>query len=211
MKLDDLMEVWRSQDAAPLQRVDKTLLHLALRADEAKLQKQRRWSRWVLYVFSVGVVLGLAFVLTVMVYHRKATTWDFLVLIVGAAAALISGRAVYVNQRLQTRREQSFGASLRDQLNRNIAQLDNEATSARRTSLLVTVLMGGVAPAAILVAGWRINGKSVSDDGYMLVSLLILCGWAVGSGVWDLHRSVERDILPRKRRLDVLLRELDGE
>lgn len=40
MNLDDLMTVWRSQDAAPLHEVNKTLLHLALRQDEAKLQKQ---------------------------------------------------------------------------------------------------------------------------------------------------------------------------
>ena len=39
MNLDDLMAVWRSQDAAPLHGVNKTLLHLALRQDEAKLQK----------------------------------------------------------------------------------------------------------------------------------------------------------------------------
>ena len=39
MNLDELMAVWRSQDAAPLHDVNKTLLHLALRQDEAKLQK----------------------------------------------------------------------------------------------------------------------------------------------------------------------------
>ena len=37
MNLDDLMAVWKSRDAAPLHDVDKTLLHLALRQDEAKL------------------------------------------------------------------------------------------------------------------------------------------------------------------------------
>ena len=39
MNLDDLMAVWRSQDAAPLHGVNKTLLHLALRQEEAKLEK----------------------------------------------------------------------------------------------------------------------------------------------------------------------------
>ena len=42
MNLDELMAVWRTQDAAPLHDVNKTLLHLALRQDEAKLQKERR-------------------------------------------------------------------------------------------------------------------------------------------------------------------------
>jgi hypothetical protein len=40
--------------------------------------------------------------------------------------------------------------------------------------------MGGIAPAAILLLGWRINDKSISDDGYMLVTLIIVCVWDGG-------------------------------
>ena len=47
MNLEDLMEVWRSQDAAPVHGVNETLLRLALRQDEAKLQAQRRRERWI--------------------------------------------------------------------------------------------------------------------------------------------------------------------
>jgi uncharacterized membrane protein YqjE len=72
------------------------------------------------------------------------------------------------------------------------------------------VLMGGIAPAVILLLGWRVNGKSISDDGYMLVTMIILCVWAVASGVWQLRRSVQKDILPRKRRVEALLKELDA-
>ena len=59
MNLDDLMAVWRTQDAAPLHDVNKTLLHLALRQDEAKLQKQRRLERWMVYIFGAGVLVGM--------------------------------------------------------------------------------------------------------------------------------------------------------
>jgi hypothetical protein len=214
MNLDELMTVWRSQDAAPLHDVNKTLLHLALRQDEAKLQKQRRRDRWILYIFSAGVVVGMAIFLSIMIYFRGhrpekvVTGWDLLLPIVGAIVALISVRAMYVNHRAQSRREQSFGESLRDQLRRSIAQLDHEVTNARRTSVLVIVLMGGIAPAAILLLGWRVNDKSISDDGYMLVTMIILCVWTVASGVWQLRRSVQKDILPRKRRLEALLKEL---
>jgi hypothetical protein len=142
--------------------------------------------------------------------EKVVTGWDLVLPIVGAIVALISVRAMYVNHRAQSRREQSFGESLRDQLRRSIAQLDHEVTNARRTSALVIVLMGGIAPAAILLLGWRINDKSISDDGYMLVTLMIVCVWTVASGVWQLRRSVQKDILPRKRRLEALLKELDA-
>ena len=214
MNLDELMSVWRSQDAAPLHDVNKTLLHQALRQDEAKLQKARRIERWIIYVFSAGLVAAMAVFLGMMILTRERrvmTGWDFVIGLGGAAAALLVVRAIYVNHRAQSRREQRFGESLRDQLNRGIAQLDDQATSARRTSVLVTVMIGGICPTAILLLGWRINGKSISDDGYMLVSLIVVGFWTVASSVWDLCRSVQRDILPRKRRLEALLKDLDGQ
>lgn len=212
MNLDDLMAVWRSQDAAPLHGVNETLLRLALRDDDAKLQKSRRWERWTIYIAGVGVVVGMTLFLAVMVYRYDAnglSPWDLSLPVVAAVCAVISGRAMYANHLAQSQREQRFGESLRDQLNRRIAQLDDQATSARRTSVLVTALMGGVLPAAILVAGWRINQKSISDDGYMLVSLMALCAWSVAAGAWELRRQVRRDVLPRKGRLEALLKDLD--
>jgi hypothetical protein len=211
MNLDELMAVWRTQDAAPLHDVNRTLLHLALRQDEAKLQKARRRERWMVYVFGAGIVAGMALFLALMIYHRRATGWDFALMLVSVTAALVTVRALYMNHRTQSRREQSFGQSLRDQINRSIAQLDDQATTVRRTNVLTTVLMGGICPAAILIFGWRINQKSISDDGYMLVSLIVICVWCVVSGIGTLRRQVQQDILPRRRRLEELLKELDNE
>ena len=210
MNLDDLMAVWRSQDAAPLHGVDKTLLHLALRQDEAKLQKERRIERWITYVTSAGLVAVMAVFLGMMILTRERkvmTGWDFAVGIGGAAGALLAGGAMYVGHRAQARREQRFGESLRDQLNRRIEQLDDRATIARAT--LVSVLLGGIGGIAILLLGWRINEKSISDDGYLLVALIIGCVWSVAAGVWELRRQA-RDVLPRKHRLEEVLKELDA-
>ena len=214
MNLDELMAVWRTQDAAPLHDVNKTLLHLALRQDDAKLQSERRKERWIIYFASIGLVAAMAVFLALMISTRERhqlTGWDFATAIVGAAAALLAGGAMYVHHKGQARREQHFGESLRDQLNRRIAQLDDAATRARLTSVLVLVLMGGICPIVILLLGYRINQKPLSDDGYMLVPLIILCVWSVASSVWELRRSVQRDILPRKRRLEELLKELDDQ
>jgi hypothetical protein len=217
MNLDELMAVWRTQDAAPLHDVNKTLLHLALRQDEVKLQKERRRDRWIIYVFSAGCVAGMAIFLSMMIHfarhrpERIVTSWDYALPVVGAAAALLAGAAMYVTHKGQTRREQRFGESLRDQLNRRIAQLDDAATRARKTGVLVVVLMGGICPTAILILGTRVNGKSISDDGYLIVTMIFVCVWSVATGVWESRRSVQKDILPRKRRLEVLLKELDGQ
>ena len=130
MNLDDLMEVWRSQDAAPLHGVNETLLRLALRQDEAKLQAQRRRERWIIYVIERGSCRRhggfLRDDVRMLFYNDDdvITGWDFVIPIVGAAAALLVGVALYVSRRAQALREQRFGESLRDQLDRRIAQLD---------------------------------------------------------------------------------------
>ena len=213
MNLEELTAVWRTQDAAPLHDVNKTLLHLALRQDEAKLQKERRRERWIIYLVSAALVVAMAIFLAMMVYSRDRngmTVWDYALPIVGATAALLAGGAMYVNHKNQARREQRFGESLRDQLNRRIAQLDDSATRARLTSVLVLVLMGGIAPMAIVLLGYRINQKPFSDDGYTIVTLILCCVWSVAAGVWELRRQA-REMLPRKRRLEALLKEIDGQ
>jgi hypothetical protein len=216
MNLDDLMAVWRTQDAAPLHDVNKTLLHLALRQEEAKLQKARRLERWMVYVFGGGVAVGMGIFFWMMLYFRAhrpekvVTLWDLALPILGAAAALFAGGAIFVGHRAQARREQGFGESLREQLNRRIAQLDYAATRARRTSILVIVLLGGLCPAAIIFLGMRVNDKSISDDGYLVVTSLFMCVWSVVLGVWTLRHQA-RALLPRKRRIEDLLKELDGQ
>ena len=200
MNLDELMAVWKLQDAAPLHDVNKTLLHLALRQDEAKLQKWRRIERWIIYVmsavFAAGMALFLANMILLMIYRHDMnglTGWDLALPVIGAAAALLSGRAVSVTHRAQALREQSFGESLRDQLNRRIARLDYQATTLPRTLILVLVLLTGICPIALLLALSRINEKPFSDDGYMVVWLILMCVSGVASGVGLLRHSMQKD------------------
>ena len=216
MNLDDLMAVWRLQDVAPLHGFNETLLRLALRQDEAKLQAQRRRERWMTYFWSAAIVAGMAFFLAIMIYPGDddvLTGWDYAIPIVGAAAALLWAREVYVRHRAQAVREQGFGESLRDQVNRQLAQIDYGAGRARLASLLGYALPPIVCAIAIVLSGWRINDRSFSDMGlwrpigFTIVWIVI----NVSASFWWQRRSVQGDLLPRKRRLETLLTELDGQ
>ncbi len=218
MNLDDLMAVWKSQEAAPLHGLNETRLWLTLGQDEAKRQKWRRIERWIIYVMSAVFVAGMALFLanmTLLMIYRDdmngLTGWDLALPVVGAVAALISGRAIYVGHRAQALREQSFGESLRDQLNRSIAQLDYQATTLHRTLLLVLVLLTGICPIALLLALSRLNEKPFSDDGYMIVWLSLMSVFGVTTGVWSIRQQTRDVVLPHKRRLEALLKELDGQ
>ena len=215
MNLDDLMAVWRSQDASPLHGVNDTLLRLALRQEEATLQTQRRRERWFTYLWSAGIFAGMALFLAIMIDPNDddvLTGWDYAIPVLGAAAAVLWARVVYVRQRAQAVREERFGESLRDQVSRRVAQLDYRVSRARPGSLLGFSLWPIVCAMAIILAAWRINDRPFSDTGLWRPIVVLAC-WIVmtlGAHFWWVNRSVQRNLLPRKRRLEALLKELDA-
>ena len=215
MNLDDLMDVWRSQDASPLHGVNEALLRLELRQDEAKVQKWRRWGRWFIYVMTAFIVAhrGRDFAVMIGRYNDGVlSVWDCAIPVVGAAAALLFARKVYVRQRAQSVSEQRFGDSLRDQINRQLTQLDYTATITRLANLVAFLLLPIVVAFTIILASWRIHGRSFSDVGlslpigFQIVWTIICVG---GILLWG-RRVVRRKTLPRKRRLEALLKELDA-
>lgn len=215
MNLDDLMAVWRSQDAAPLHGVNETLLRLALRQDEATLQAQRRLENRIIYVMSAGLIAGMAIFFVMifgMLFYNDddvITAWDFAIPIVGATAAVLMSVALYRTRRAQALREQRFGESLRDQLGRRIAQLDYEATKGLATLLLTAIL---VAAAAFLLASIRVNMEPNEPfDGWgRIVRIALVVAFISVIAVRAARRRLKRDVLPRKRRLEELLKELDA-
>jgi hypothetical protein len=49
----------------------------------------------------------------------------------------------------------------------------------------------------------------LSDNGGMLVPLILTCVWMVAAGIWEIRRQA-RTVLPRKHRLEALLKELNA-
>jgi hypothetical protein len=178
MNLEDLMEVWRSQDTAPLHGVNETLLRLALRQDEAKLRARRRREMWFVYI-SMAVLVGLmTLFLAIMIDHYDddiLSGWDYAVAVVGLAAALILSGMIYVGYRTQTLRVQGFGVS-----------------------------------AALAFVAARINDKPYDQAWAEVRGAILFSPIGVGAVGWYLRRMVRRDLAPRKRRLEALLKEFDG-
>ena len=217
MNLEDLMEVWRSQDASPLHGANDTLLRLALRQDEAKLRAQRRKEEWVTYFTSAVLVAVMAvFVMMIfgMLFYNDddvITGWDFVIPIGGAVPAVLMGVALYMSRRAQMLREQRFGESLRDQLARHIAQLDYLAM--RAVWLGRALVWAGFSGAiAIVLAGIRVNMEPNErfDDGGRVGRMIFMGVIFSILAVRAARRRAKEDMLPRKRRLEALLKELDG-
>jgi hypothetical protein len=186
--VDELIAIWRSQDAAPLHGVNNTMLQQALRQDQAKLHAQRRRQAGIMYLASAFVGVAMAFFCLVMIYRPDVMTgWDLVIPIVGAAAALVMAVALFASRREQALREGRFGDSLRDQLGRRIAQLDYEIT---RGSRLATVLL-----VAIFLT---------------VTAMILVSAFSSVTGIWVQRRAVTRDVSRQKGRLEALLKELDA-
>jgi peptidoglycan/LPS O-acetylase OafA/YrhL len=211
--LDELMAVWRSQEAAPLHGVNETLLRLALRQEQAKLQSQRRRDAWITYIVSAGLIAIMAIFAMMMVFNDDdvIVSWDYAIPIAGGASAMLMGVALFVSRRRQMRHEERFGDSLRDQLGRRIAQIDYEATTGSRLAnvLLAAIFAGST---AILLAGMRVNSEPDApfDEWPAVVGMIVVSAICSLGGVWAQRQSVNRDLLPRKHRLEALLKELDA-
>ena len=213
MNLDDVTEVWRSKDLSQLYGVDKTLLHQVLRQEQAKLEKQSRRGTWVGYVFGVApLLITSGLFLAIMFqpnYDDVLIVWDYVVGVVGVTASIVVWGTLFARRRSQRAHEQSFGDSLRDHLRRRIAQLDYEATSGRRLAL-ITLAAGLICAWAIPIAQQRIAHVPVpySDFYWSPLPIVLIFGFFYLLS----RRSAPRErTLSRRRQLEALLKELDGQ
>jgi hypothetical protein len=214
MNLDEVTAAWRSEDLSPLYGVDQTLLHQTLRQERAKLEKQNRWMMWGGYAGSAVLLINTGIFLPILFeahYDATRVVWDYVVGGLGLAAAVAVAWSIIALRRLQRAREQGFGDSLRDQLRRKLAQFDDEATVERRLGLVA--LVGGLIDVwAIPVASRRIAHVPVpySDFYWSPLPVVVIFVVVYLSSLWSASRMRERHA-SRRRQLEALLRELDGQ
>ena len=219
MNLDEVTEIWRSKDLSQLYGVDKTLLDLMLRREQAKLEKQRRRARWFVSVMNAVLLItaGLFFAILIdpnqpPVFSARLVVWDYVVGVVGVAATLVLAGTLFVARRSQQAREQGFGDSLRDHLRRRIAELDAEATGERRLGLTMVAAML-ICVTAISILEGRIRHVPVPWSEIVWpspFSIVLILGFLYLLFFRWMPRERQQK-LSRKRQLEALLKELDGQ
>jgi hypothetical protein len=219
MNLDELMAVWKSQDAAPLHDANKALLHQVLRQEQAKLERQRRRVRWFMYAVNVVLLITASLFLAIMIdpnqpdtFSARLIVWDYVVGGVGLAAAVTVAGALFALRRSHQVRERGFGDSLRDHLRRRIANLDAEVTGERRLALTMVAAMLTCATAISVVSG-RIKHVPVPWSDIVWPSpftIILILGFFYLLFFRWMPRE-RRQHVQRKRQLEALLNQLDGQ
>jgi FtsH-binding integral membrane protein len=219
MNLDEVIKTWRSQDLSPLYGVDKTVLHQVLQQERARLEKLQRRMRRFVYVVNAVLLIMAALFFAIMIdpnqpltFSARLGVWDYVVGIVGVAAALVLAGGLFVARRSRQAREQGFGDSLRDHLRRRIAQLDADATGERRLGLTIVVTTL-ICAAAISIVAVRIQHMPVPWSEIVWPSpfwIFLIVGFVYMLFFRWMPRERQRHML-RKRQLEALLTDLDGQ
>ena len=219
MNLDEVTDAWRSNDLSQLYGVDKTLLHQMLRQEQARLAKQRRTMRWFIYGVTAFLLITAPLFFAILIdphqppeFSARVVVWDYVVGFVGLAAALTIAGAVFALRRSHEVRERGFGDSLRDHLRRRIAHLDAEVTSERRLALTLAaaMLIGGT---AISILAGRIKHVPVPWSEMIWpspIKIVLILGFFYLLLFRWIPRGHEQNV-QRKRQLEALLKELDGQ
>ena len=216
MNLDEVMEIWRSQDLSPVHGVGHTLLHQMLRQEQAKRKKQNRRMRWVGYAGSAILLITAGLFLAIMFeaqYNDVRIVWDYVVGGLGLAAAIVVAWILFALRRASQARSRRFGDSLRDHLRHRLAQLDYDATGGRRLAL-ITAAAGLICVWAIPIVEKRIRHVPIPYDQFYWspLPIVLIFAFIFLSSAWGWGYGRERrKYVARKRQLEALLKELDGQ
>jgi hypothetical protein len=212
MQLEELQAIWETQTERPVFSVNDFGLHLALYQARERARRRLFWGG---YFFGfVGTLLGLVILLVMFVlfYFKDLVddfpmnAWDGLAFFVAAVAISLCTLSMYTSRRKHEKAQSVFAPSLRQEIERGIAQIDFEIFTdtsgfAWRNAALVGL-------AAILI-GWeagRLKGDPLPWEVlWMTVALVV----ATFVALVPASRQTVKQGLRRKRVLEGLLAKLD--
>ena len=203
MKFEDMQVIWHSQSREPLYAVNAEGLHAVLRQKSLKLKRLIFWQELQTYassLFVIGVISALILAYSSGFIDRMASPWEILALFLAAGGWIFFGGSVYLSRRQQRARQRAreFTTSLRDELERDIAQLDFEISSRKRILLgFLPPYIGGL---LFLWVFFRVQ----SAPSWLIIPFIVFMGAAL---IWETRsqqRLVDRKLVPRKRELESL-------
>ena len=211
MEFEEMKLIWDSQNNEPLYAMNEGALHRVV---------QRRLTNWQTCLsrsFAVEIAVGLACGVLMLVYAavlvfgdpawviRRSggqivvSPWDLAALIAASAIWFYYGVFMMMARVRQMRREEAFDSTLRGDIERALAHVDFQITTARN------IVWWGIIPAwvaALLFVVALFHLKSSPLWVYLLIGGIALVAF-VGVVV-SKHRSITNKFEPRRRELKSL-------
>ena len=132
MQLEELQAIWETQTERPVFTVNDFGLHFALYQVRERARRRLFWGAY--FIGFVGSLVGLVilFVMFFLFYFKDPVdgvlmnAWDDLAFLVAAIAILLCASSMYMSRRKHEKDQCVFAPSLRQEIERGIAQIDHE-------------------------------------------------------------------------------------
>jgi hypothetical protein len=211
MQLEELQAIWETQTERPVFSINDFGLNLALYQIRERARRQLFWGYFVGFVCSLLGLAGLL-LLFVVFYSRNPANdfpmnaWDGLAFLVAAIALVLSASSMVASHRKHEKEQSVFAPSLRQEIERGIAQIDFEISTdssrmAWRNAALICL--------AVTLMCWevgRLNGdRQPWNVLWMTVPLMVVMLVALV----PTSRQAMKEGLRRKQVLEGLLAKLD--
>ena len=213
MRFNDLKVVWDSQNIEPYYAIDEEGLHSVLRSKSEKLRRLIRWQELQTYgstAFMLTMISALLIAYATGMITKispkwiEPNPWELLGLLIAATGWLYFGGAIYLKRKKQKRRAAAYTSTLRDELERDIEQVDYEISSRKHLVLgFIPPYLGGI---LFIWVFFRISGL----PDWPIIPFTI---FMVGALFFESHcqaKLVERELLPRKQDLEALREKLNN-
>lgn len=206
MNFDEMMEAWKSQDDKPLYGVNRDLLQLVLRHEQADIQRDMRWDVWTTY--AVGSILAVTGISLWAYLYRSAPALHVIAAATAALAVLALWiGALWTSRRRQAARERGFGNTVQEEVRRNLSLIDYQLSQVGRWGNLM------LWSAPILVGTsliyWFIMKINDNTNLWFDIGVIAFVAISIASTTYETSRRTRQQLLPRKERLSGLLDTLD--
>jgi di/tricarboxylate transporter len=216
MEFENLRAIWNTQNERPVYSLDDSRLAVGLY--QQREESSRRLFRQQLGPVLLALFIAVGNALVFRAFFTKTTqnlrftgtdprmsVWDGVALAGAAIAVVAVAVSRYIQRRRHERTQNVFAPSLREELERGIAQLDFEFSLYGKPQ---TARLGAAFSFGIAVFFWEFGRLvGVPHPWMMLPSILpIIFGFLVG---FNLNKKMRQQMLKRRRALESMCKALD--
>jgi nitrate reductase gamma subunit len=208
MRFEELQAVWETQTDQPLFSINPFGLHMALYQQRERARRRLFWGVNFPYYVGSLFMLGTLVVIFASFYSNDLPmeSGDWVAFLVAAGSLLFAASSMYVSRRKHEQEQNMLAPSLRQEIDRGLAQLEFEVgTHTGRERWRNSVFVG----LGMMLLCWevgRLKGNPAPWDMALFVLAVII---ATGVVTHFVGRRYQAGRLPRKRALEALRAKLD--
>jgi hypothetical protein len=214
MEFENLQAIWDTQNDKPVFAMQDARLLVALYQQRERSRRRIFKSQFApMYVTALLMfaVLGVLFV--TFLFKRRfphhgfpMSAWDYAGFAVAAGAILAIVVPMYFERKRHERAQEIFAPSLREELDRGIAQLDFEMGlhSNPRVLRILTLLL-----IAAVILSWEEGRTGGNPTPWGLTLLTLFCLFLGGRAGFAARKKVMERVLARRRALESMRAALD--